>query len=362
MGVPLFDTRTPLEPLQAELLQALTEAAQSGRYILGPCVEAFEREFAAYLAVRHAVGVASGTDALTIALRALGVGDGDEVIVPSFTFYATAEAVAPTGARPVFCDIEPETFCVSADTVRAALTARTKAVIAVHLFGNIAPVKEIEALGLPVVEDAAQAAGSVGVDGKAGALGQLAAFSFFPSKNLPCFGDGGAVTTNDPVLAERVQILRYHGSRDKKLHVELGYNSRLDELQAAVLRVMLPHLEEWAQRRWQVGRWYADSGIGRFVELPVAPPGARAAWHLFVIRSSRAEQLARFLNEQGHGCRGYYRTPIHRQPGMARYAPFPPLPATEAVAQTNLALPIAPTLSRRQVELVATALSRFFDR
>ena len=195
MPVPLFDTKAPLAPLRGEIDAAMTRVVDSGAFILGPEVQAFEDEFAAYCGTPHAVGVANGTDALTIALRALGVGPGDDVVVPSFTFYASAEAIPPTGARPVFCDVDPETFCVTAETVKAALTPRTKAVIAVHLFGNVCPVAEIEALGVPVIEDAAQAAGSLSDEGRPGALGTLATFSFFPSKNLGCFGDGGAITT-----------------------------------------------------------------------------------------------------------------------------------------------------------------------
>src|SRR3954464_14505115 len=199
MAVPLFDTRTPLEPLRARIDAAIADVLDSQRFILGPNVTAFEEEFAAYCGAGHAIGVANGTDALTIALRALGVGPGDEVVVPSFTFYASAEAIPPTGARPVFCDVDPETFCVTPETVRTAMTPRTKAVVVVHLFGNVAPVAEIEALGVPVVEDAAQAAGAFAAEGRrAGALGTIATFSFFPSKNLGAFGDGGAARTSDP--------------------------------------------------------------------------------------------------------------------------------------------------------------------
>src|SRR5215218_288572 len=233
MPVPLFDTATPLAPLRGDIDTAMSRVVDSAKFILGPEVGAFEREFAAYCGAGHAIGVANGTDALTIALRALGVGPGDEVVVPSFTFYASAEAIPPTGARPVFCDVDPETFCVTPETVRAAMTPRTKAVMVVHLFGNVAPVAEIEALGVPVVEDAAQAAGAFGAGRRAGALGTIATFSFFPSKNLGAFGDAGAVVTSDDALEERVRMLRFHGSRDKE-HFELvGYNSRLDELQAA---------------------------------------------------------------------------------------------------------------------------------
>src|SRR5829696_915572 len=245
MPVPLFDTATPLAPLRGDIDTAMARVVDSAKFILGPEVGAFEREFAAYCGAHHAVGVANGTDALTIALRALGVGPGDEVVVPSFTFYASAEAIPPTGGRPVFCDIEPDTFCVTPETVRAALTPRTKAVIAVHLFGNVAPVAEIEALGVPVVEDAAQAAGSRAADGRPGALGTIATFSFFPSKNLGAFGDGGAVVTDDPELDATIRLLRFHGSKDKGTFELVGHNSRLDELQAAILRIELPHLDAW---------------------------------------------------------------------------------------------------------------------
>src|SRR3954449_7954819 len=249
MSVPLFDTRTPVAPLLPAIRAKVSEVIEASQFILGPELKAFEAELADYLGARHAVGVGNGTDAITLALRALGVGPGDEVVVPSFTFYASAEAIPLTGARPVFCDVDPETFCVTAETVKAALTPRTKAVLVVHLFGNVAPVAEIEALGVPVVEDAAQAAGSLGPEGRPGALGTIATFSFFPSKNLGAFGDGGAVTTNDPELDARIRLLRFHGSKDKGTFELVGPKSRLDELQAAILRVELPHLDSWCDGR-----------------------------------------------------------------------------------------------------------------
>src|SRR2546423_14856481 len=268
MAVPLFDTSSTLRPLRDQMREAIERVLDSERYILGEEVGAFEREFAAYCGAAHAVGVANGTDAITIALRAMGVGPGDEVVVPSFTFYASAEAVPPPGATPVFCDIGPDTFCVTADTVRAALTARTKAVIAVHLFGNVAPVAEIASLGVPVLEDAAQAAGSTSAAGRPGALGAAATFSFYPSKNLSCLGDGGAIVTSDEGIAERARILRFHGSRDKVDYEQLGYNSRLDELQAALLRVQLPHLDDWARGRTEAGRHYEPAGLRGLGEPP----------------------------------------------------------------------------------------------
>ena len=357
MPIPLFDTRTPLEPLRARIEERVVEVMRRGAFILGPEVAAFEHELAAHLGAAHAIGVANGTDALTIALRALGVGPGDEVVVPSFTFYASAEAVPPTGARPVFCDIDPRTFCVTPDAVRAAVTPRTKAVITVDLFGNVAPSEEIrEATGLPVLEDAAQALGSTRDGRAAGTFGDIATFSFFPSKNLGCFGDGGAVITDDEALAERVRMLRFHGSRDKVTFEEVGYNSRLDEVQAAILREQLPSLPGWAAGRQGAGRHYEEAGLGDLVALPQPTPGARPAWHLYVIRHDQADAIAAALADRGIQSRAYYRVPAHRQPAMAAYAGAARLPGTEEAARTHLAIPMSPVLTREQADEVVEAI------
>jgi dTDP-4-amino-4,6-dideoxygalactose transaminase len=355
MAIPLFDSATPLEPLRARLREALERVLDSGRFILGPEVEAFEREFAAHLGARHAIGVANGTDALTIALRAMGVGPGDEVVVPSFTFYATAEAVPHTGATPVYADIDPDTMLITAQSVRSVLTTRTKAVIAVHLFGNVAEVEEIEALGVPVLEDAAQSAGSIAPDGRRpGALGTAATFSFYPSKNLPAFGDGGAITTSDDEIARRVRLLRFHGSSDKERFELVGYNSRLDAIQAAMLRVLLPHLDTWASARDAVATAYEQAGLGEHVTLPTVAPGARAAWHLYVVRTPDPDALAMALAATGIEARGYYRVPIHRQAPLRSEVS---LPHTDAASATNLALPMGPALSTEQVQQVAAAVA-----
>jgi dTDP-4-amino-4,6-dideoxygalactose transaminase len=356
MAVPLFDTGTPLAPLRERLRERVLAVMDDGRYILGPEVAAFEAEFAAYLGAAHAIGVANGTDALTLALRALGVGPGDDVVVPSFTFYASAEAIGPTGATPVFCDVDPETMCVTADTVRAALTPATKAVIVVDLFGNAAPVEEIEALGVPVVEDAAQAAGATRRGRRAGTLGTVATFSFFPSKNLGAFGDGGAVTTDDDEVAERVRMLRFHGSRDKRTFELVGHNSRLDELQAAILRVLLPELDGWCEGRRAAAAHYEAAGLGELAALPVPVAGADPAWHLYVIRHERADDLAAALEAAGIGQKPYYRVPAHAQPAMAPYPPRVPLPGTERAAATHLAIPMSPVLSREQADAVVAAV------
>ncbi|MBA3264384.1 MAG: DegT/DnrJ/EryC1/StrS family aminotransferase [Thermoleophilaceae bacterium] len=337
--VPLF--ASSLAPYHDRLTEAIDRVARSGRYILGPEVEAFEAEFAAYLGVGHCIGVANGTDALTIALRGLGVGPGDEVVMPSFTFYATAEAAIVAGATPVFCDIDPDTFCVTAETVRAVLTPRTKAIVPVHLFGNLAPVPALRELGVPVVEDAAQAAGAT-LDGvKAGALADAATFSFFPAKNLPCLGDGGAVVTDDDRVAGLARLLRFHGSTDKQTFTEVGYNSRLDEMQAAVLRVLLPELDSWNERRRAAAAAYERLGLGEHATLPHSIEGARHVYHLYVVR---AERLAIG--------RGYYRVPVHRQPAIGSDAH---LPGTEEAARTNHALPMGKDLTEDQVREVVAA-------
>jgi dTDP-3-amino-3,4,6-trideoxy-alpha-D-glucose transaminase len=361
MSVGLFDTSSALIALHDELRAAVTGVLDSGHYILGPEVSAFEQEFAAYCGAGHAVGVANGTEAITIALRAMGVGPGDEVVVPSFTFYASAEAIPPTGATPVFCDIDPDTYCVTAETVREALTPRTKAVIAVHLFGNVAPVKEIEALGVPVLEDAAQGAGSTSPDGRPGSLGTAATFSFFPSKNLGCFGDGGMITSSDEHVVEQARILRFHGSHDKVSYEQVGYNSRLDELQAAILRVQLPHLDGWADGRRAAGRHYEQAGLGELLKLPKAVEGCSPAWHLYVVASEEPERLEAALSAAEIGHKPYYRTPVHRQESMRQWGAGVELPVTEQAARTHLAIPMSPVLSEAAVGEVVAAVRSIAD-
>ncbi len=360
MAVPLFDTETPLAPLRETILTRIAEVVRDGHFILGPEVEAFEREFAAYLGVRHVIGVANGTDAITIALRAMGVRPGDDVVVPSLTFYATAEAVANAGARPVFCDVDLHTRNVTAETVSAALTPATTAIVAVDLFGCPAPLPALRELGPPVLEDAAQAAGA-SLDGRrAGSLGAAATFSFYPSKNLGCFGDGGAIATDDDEVAGVARSLRFHGSRDKQTFDRVGYNSRLDGLQAAVLRVLLPELDGWSDGRRRAAEAYANAGLGGHVGLPGVPAGALPAWHLYVVTHPDADGLLRALSERGIQARAYYRRPLHRQPAMAPFVPDGlELPVTDELARSNLALPISPVLNAGQVDEVVAAIAAY---
>ena len=303
--------------------------------------------------------MANGTDAITIALKALGVGPGDEVVLPSFTFYATAEATVNAGARPVFCDIDPDTFCVTAETVERALTPGTKAIVAVHLFGNVAPVPELQRFGLPIVEDSAQAAGASLDGAMAGALGDAATFSFFPSKNLFCLGDGGAVTTNDDEVAARVRRLRFHGSEDKQTFLDVGFNSRLDELQAAALRVFLPELDGWSEARRSVAREYEQQGLGDLMQLPQPVSGAEPVYHLYVARSERSDELLAGLSAAGVEARPYYRRPVHLQPAMAPYAdPSLDLPGTAVASSQNVALPMGTELDSSAVSEVVEACRR----
>ena len=358
MPIGLFDTETPLLALREQIAERLIEVVERGVYVLGPEVKAFEHEFADYLGVKHVIGVGNGTDAITISLRALGVGRDDEVVVPSFTFYASAEAIVNAGARPVFCDVDPGTRNVTAETVRAALTPRTKAIVAVDLFGCPAPVPSLRELGVPVLEDAAQAAGA-SLDGRrAGALGDIATFSFYPSKNLGAFGDGGAITTDDDRLAELARALRFHGSRDKQTFEYVGFNSRLDELQAAVLRILLPELDGWSDRRRAAAEAYAEAGIERYVTPPAVPLGAEPAWHLYIATHPRADELIAGLADHGVQARAYYRTPLHEQAAMAQWVPpAGSLPATDGLARTNLALPMNAALDSERVGEVVAALA-----
>jgi dTDP-4-amino-4,6-dideoxygalactose transaminase len=376
MTIPLFDTHEQLEPLREELKRRMATVIESGRFVLGPEVAAFEREFADYLGVKQVVGVANGTDAIRIALQALGVGvlaagngaggqgisNTDEVVVPSFTFVATAEAVIQAGARPVFCDIDPKTFCVTANTVEQALTPNTRAIVPVHLFGLPAPMDELRELarerGIALLEDAAQGVGAQLDGARAGALGDASAFSFYPSKNLFCLGDGGAIATNNEQLAAHARLLRVHGSTEKTTFEEVGWNSRLDELQAAALRVLLPGLDERNARRRAFAEAYAAAGLGEQVSLPQVPEGSEHVFHLYVVRSDRRDELLKALDAAGVAARPNYERPLHRQPAMEPYAVGLELPATEEAARVNLALPMGPTHDLQTARVVVEALKQ----
>jgi dTDP-4-amino-4,6-dideoxygalactose transaminase len=358
VAIPLVDVRAQFAPLRDALLERIAAVVDSGRYILGPNVDAFEAEAAAFLGVGETVGVANGTDAIGLVLDGLGVGAGDEVVCPAFTFYATVEPVVRRGATPVFCDVDPATLNLDPADLAARVTARTKAILAVHLFGRPAPLDALPD-GIPVVEDAAQAFGARVGERRVGSLGAAATFSFFPTKNLFALGDGGLVATSDARLAETVRLLRFHGSRDKQTFELVGYNSRLDELQAAALRLFLPHVDAWNEARREAAARYAELGLGDLCELPEDEPGH--VYHVYVVRTRQRDRLAAALREAGIGCAAYYARPLHLQPALAFLGHRSgALPETERAGAENLALPlwvgIEPETQERVVEAVRAAL------
>jgi dTDP-4-amino-4,6-dideoxygalactose transaminase len=348
--IPLVDVKAQYAPLVPDLQERFAQVLESGRFIFGPEVEAFEHEAAAYLDVPHAVGVANGTDALVLALEAMGVGGGDEVVCPSFTFYATAEAIARVGAVPVFADIDPATLNLDPADVERRVSERTKAIVPVHLFGRPAPLAELAALGVPLLEDAAQAFGAPGI----ATTGVCSTFSFFPTKNLFALGDGGLVACTDDGVADKVRLLRFHGSRDKQTFELVGTNSRLDAIQAAALRVFLPHLAGWNAERREAAARYAELGLGEAVDLPADEPGH--VYHMYVVRTQERERIVAALRESEIACACYYVTPVHLQPAMA-YLGYEPgsLPETERAAAENLALPLwAGIDADQQAQVVST--------
>ena len=332
---PLVDVKAQYERLIPQIQERIAEVLDSGVFILGPNVQAFEREAASYLGVPRTVGVANGTDALVLALDALGVGPGDEVICPAFTFYATAESIARRGATPVFADIDPATLNLDPEDVAAKVTERTRALMPVHLFGRVMPLRELAKLDVPIIEDAAQAFGAEGV----ATTGVLSTFSFFPTKNLFALGDGGLVAATDEELADRIALLRFHGSRQKTEFEAVGYNSRLDELQAAVLRLFLGELDGWNGARREAAARYEELGLGELCELPADEPGH--VYHMYVVRSPERDRLAEALAAAEIGHASYYVTPLHLQPAL-RYLGQKEgsLPETEKAAAENLALPM----------------------
>ena len=349
-GIPLVDVKAQYERLIPRIHERIGEVLESGTFIRGPNVKAFEREAADYLGVPRTVGVANGTDALVLALDAMGIGPGDEVICPAFTFYATAEAIARRGATPVFADIDSASLNLDPNDVAAKVTERTRALMPVHLFGRPAALADLARLDVPILEDAAQAFGAEGV----ATVGIASTFSFFPTKNLFALGDGGLVATTDEELADRIALLGFHGSRQKTEYEAVGYNSRLDELQAAVLRLFLPELEGWNRARREAAARYEELALGELCELPADEPAH--VYHMYVVRSPERDRLREALRAAGIGHASYYVTPLHLQPAL-RYLGYKEgsLPETEHAARVNLALPLwAGITAETQERVVAT--------
>jgi dTDP-4-amino-4,6-dideoxygalactose transaminase len=365
--VPFLDLRAAYEELRGEIDAAVSRVTASGYYLLGPEIEAFESEYAAYTGAAHCVGVGNGLDALQLALRAMDVGPGDEVIVPSNTYIATWLAVTYSGATPVPVEPDPRTYNLDPARVADAITPRTRAVVPVHLYGqpaDMAPLLEIaRERGLRVLEDAAQAQGARYRGQRVGAMGDVVAWSFYPGKNLGALGDAGAVTTDDPVLAERIRMLRNYGSRVKYVNEEQGFNSRLDEVQAAVLRVKLARLDEWNARRARLAALYREALAGTELTLPHVPEWADPVWHLFVVRGARRDALQRHLAERGIGTLIHYPIPPHLQDAY-RPLGFGPgsFPVAEAIHREVLSLPIGPHLAEGDAARVAAAVGEFLER
>ena len=361
--VPLLDLQAQYRPLRDELLAAITQVCDSQRFILGPEVEALERELERTIGVAHAITMSSGTDAILATLMALRIGAGDEVITPTYSFFATAGCVARVGATPVLVDIDPATYNVDVEAVRRAITPRTKAIIPVHLYGHMADVDALLAVAgdIPVIEDACQAIGAAQEGRQAGTIGRAGCFSFFPSKNLGAFGDAGLVTTNDPALAHELRLLRNHGAEPKYFHKRIGGNFRLDALQAAVLRVKLPHLHGWTEARranaHRYGELFRASGLGDRIVLPAEAAGFHHIYNQYIVGVPNRERVRAYLAEQEIGTEVYYPVPFHLQECFAplghRRGDFP---HAEAAADSTLALPIYGELSVEQQQAVVSAL------
>lgn len=387
MKVPLLDLTQQYRGLAAQVLPALQRICDSQQFILGAAVAQFEREAASYCRVREAIGVSSGTDALLLALMGLAIGAGDEVLTSPYSFFATAGTIARVGARPVFCDIEADSFNLDPRAVRAWLQSHAerrggrlvnrdtggsiRALLPVHLYGQCARMSELceiaREFALPIIEDAAQAIGADTVDGqRAGSIGQIGCLSFFPTKNLGAFGDAGMCTTQDPELAEHLRVLRVHGGKPKYYHAFIGGNFRLDELQAAVLSIKLRHLDEWTAARQRNAHHYAEAfqkaGLSRRIGLPPVLPGARHVWNQYVVRAPQRDALRAHLTAEGVGTEIYYPVPLHLQQCFSylghRAGDFP---AAEQAAEQSLALPIFPELQAQQLDYVVDRIAAFYS-
>ena len=366
VAVPLLDLQAQYRPLKAELLAAIERVCDSQRFILGPDVDLLERELSDALEVDHAIGVSSGTDAILAVLMALGIGPGDEVVTSTYSFFATAGCIARVGATPVFVDIDPVTCNLEPDAVARALTPRTRAIIPVHLYGLCADMDPLMALarprGIAVVEDACQSIGARYKGRQAGSMAAAGCFSFFPSKNLGAFGDAGLVTTGDAALARELRLLRNHGAEPKYYHRRIGGNFRLDTLQAAILRVKLPHLESWTEKRREnaarYGELFRQAGLDSTLVLPVEPDGYRHIFNQYVVRVPHRDRVREQLTRAGIGTEIYYPVPFHRQECFAPlgYA-ADAFPHADAAAGSTLALPIYSELSAAQQEAVVSALA-----
>jgi len=367
MAVPQFDLTRQYKKIEREVEAKVRETLASGAYILGPALVNFEKSFAEYNEVKYAFGVASGTDALLLALRAADIKPGDEVITTAFTFFATAEVIAILGAKPVFADIKLDSYNIDPEDIARKITPRTKAIMPVHLFGlpcNMDPILKLaKEHNLVVIEDCAQAVGSQYKGKKAGSFGDFGCFSFFPTKNLGCCGDGGAIITNREEMAEKIRMLRVHGSKKKYYHEFLGYNSRLDTIQAAILEVKLKHLDEWIESRRSIANFYNSSLRDIVIQVPEEQIDTFHVYHQYTLRVENRDKLVEHLKMKGIGTAIYYPLPLHLQPALKHLGYKPQtLPNTERACEEVISLPIFPELERREMEEVVNAIREFYAK
>ena len=364
-SVPLIDLKRQFHGIKEEINSAIQDVLESQAFILGPHVKEFEGLFASYCDTKHAIGVSSGTDALILALKSLGIGDGDEVITTPFTFFATAESICNVGAKPVFADIDPETYNIRPDSIEKNISKNTKAIIPVHLYGQCAdmdPILEIaKKHDLRVIEDSAQAVGAEYKGKKAGSIGDLGCFSFFPSKNLGGMGDGGMVTCNSEELEELIHMLRIHGGRPKNYHAAIGINGRLDTIQASILIRKLGHLDDWCDKRRQKASYYTEKMKGLDLVTPKTMSFNKHVFHQYVIRVKERDGLMEHLKENNIGCAVYYPVPQHLQECLADLGyKEGDMPETEKAAEETLALPVFPEITEEEQDYVIEAVKDFF--
>lgn len=367
MNIPLLDLKAQYYSIKEELRASVEQVLESGQYIMGPFVKKFEEEIADYCNTKYAIGVANGTDALLLTLDALGIGSGDEVITTPFTFFASSEVISKVGATPVFVDIDPLTYNIDVNKIEDAITEKTKAIIPVHIFGqpvNFGAIKEIaDKYNLHIVEDACQAIGSKYKGRQAGSLGIAGCFSFFPTKNLGGYGDGGIVVTDDEQLAQKIQVLRVHGSNPKYYHSMVGYNSRLDALQAAMLSVKLKYIDAWNQKRAEKANFYNIILKDTPLVLPFCEEENQHVYHLYIVQTDYRQELMDYLKEHGIDTGVYYPVPLHLQEvynnlGYKKGA----FPISEQMAERTFALPLFPEISNKQQEYVAEKIKMFYKK
>ncbi|MCK6582167.1 MAG: DegT/DnrJ/EryC1/StrS family aminotransferase [Anaerolineales bacterium] len=365
--ISLVDLTAQYHSIKKEIDAAVLSTLESGHFILGPQVVKFEESVASYLGVKHAIGLASGTDALVIAMRALNIGESDEVIIPAYTFFATAGTVISVGAKPVIVDIDPQSYQIDVGKIEAAITSNTKAIIPVHLYGHpseMNPILEIARRhGLKVIEDNAQGYGAEYLGRKTGAMGEVGCLSFFPTKNLGAYGDGGMVVTNDEALAEQMRMLRAHGWKKKYYSEMVGYNSRLDAIQAAILQAKFSHLDEWNDKRRELSKRYNENLAPLGIVTPVEREWAKHVYHLYIIRSAKRDELQAFLKEKGIASEVYYPIPPHLSVPCRKYGyKEGDFLHAENAAKETLALPLYPELTLKQQDEVIAAVKEFVSK